>query len=168
MAWKRNYTKFTAAEAEAISGIGVDRQRDLRRHGYLPALEGGHARFDVSGLAIMTAAAALSEVGIPPSVSWPLAKSCGTLITMRLLNARRGVADPQGLLNEDLIKSTADAKDIRWAVASAQGDKVTWVRSAEELVGHLNAVSVILDLDLLADRLADRTKKVFVTIEPQA
>lgn len=60
-------TQFTPAQAEKISGVSVDQQRNLRRHGYLPHSE-GHARFDGLGLARLAAIKVLSDRGIGPSL----------------------------------------------------------------------------------------------------
>ncbi len=61
-------TMFTPAEAERITGVSTDKQRDWRRHGYLPSSD-GHARFDIFALAKMTVMGMLAEHGIGPKRS---------------------------------------------------------------------------------------------------
>ncbi|WP_028711002.1 hypothetical protein [Paracoccus pantotrophus] len=84
-------TQFTPAQAEKITGISVDQQRNLRRHGYLAQSE-GHARFDGFGLARLLAIRALSDRGIGPSLtakadeSQDIATLCATGILWALLD----------------------------------------------------------------------------------
>ncbi|WP_323009647.1 hypothetical protein [Paracoccus sp. (in: a-proteobacteria)] len=84
-------TQFTPAQAEKITGISVDQQRNLRRHGYLAQSE-GHARFDGFGLARLFAIKALSDRGIGPSLtaksdeSPDIATLCATGILWALLD----------------------------------------------------------------------------------
>lgn len=84
-------TQFTPAQAEKITGISVDQQRNLRRHGYLSKSE-GHARFDGFGLARLTAIKMLSDRGIGPSLTakaddgFDIATLCATGILWSLLD----------------------------------------------------------------------------------
>lgn len=81
---------FTPGQAHAITGVAVDQQRNLRRHGYL-ALEQGHARFSVHDLARLAAIKALSDRGIGPSLTarleegFDIATLCGSGILWHLL-----------------------------------------------------------------------------------
>ncbi len=161
MAWKRTYTTFTASEAERITGIDKVRQRDMRRHGYLPPLEGGKAAFEAPMLAGMIAAAALAKAGIPPANGWQLARSCGTVIVARALNARRGVLDPDGLLDEDLIKVGGPLP-----VYAVTGDARSWgwILPGEDITPHLDLVSVVINLAKASDQLVERARKPLVVI----
>lgn len=84
-------TQFTPAQAEKITGISVDQQRNLRRHGYL-AHSDGHARFDGFGLARLFAIKALSDRGIGPALTAKpddgsdVASLCATGILWALLD----------------------------------------------------------------------------------
>lgn len=84
-------TQFTPAQAEKITGISVDQQRNLRRHGYL-AQSHGHARFDGFGLARLAAIKGLSDRGIGPSLTakadegLDIATLCATGILWALLD----------------------------------------------------------------------------------
>lgn len=66
-------TLFTPRQAEQITGIPQMRQRDLRRHGYLPQHE-GHARFTAIDLAEMMVLSSMMQRGITPSTASGLAK----------------------------------------------------------------------------------------------
>lgn len=168
MAWTAQYNTFSASEAERITGIDQVTQRDLRRRGYLPPNEAGKARFDAVMLAGMIASNALSNAGLPPAASWVLSRACGVAIAAKVLNARRGVLDPDSLLNEDLIKVGEESGvKARWMVTE-DARSWAWAKSADELVDHLGAASVVLDLDKLADQLVKRAGKVLVTIEAEA
>lgn len=84
-------TQFTPAQAEKFTGMAVDQQRNLRRHGYLPAND-GHARFDGFGLARLAAIKALSDRGIGPALTaksadgLDIATICATGILWNLLD----------------------------------------------------------------------------------
>lgn len=164
MTWTRTLNTFSAAEAERISGYTPLQQRELRRGGFLPAIESGKARFDVVLLARMIAAKALSDGGLPPSVGWLIAGSCATVITARTLNSGRGVDDPDHLLNEDLIKTSGPMP--RYLVA-AGASRRGWAHTAEEIGQHLGLASVVLDLELCAQRLVDHAPRPLVSIRAE-
>ena len=63
-----NLTTFTPREAEAITGVSTVRQRDYRRHGFMPSGD-GHARFDAYALARLWAFTLLNAQGIGPKVA---------------------------------------------------------------------------------------------------
>lgn len=61
-------SEFSAAEAEAVTGLAVVEQRNWRRRGHLdPLPDAKHARFDVLALADMQCRAALAFRGIGPA-----------------------------------------------------------------------------------------------------
>ena len=49
------FVTFTASEAEGISRINGESQRNLRRHGYLPGVAGGWNRYSIEDLAASVA-----------------------------------------------------------------------------------------------------------------
>lgn len=61
-------TQFTPGQAERITGVSVDQQRNLRRHGYLPTTE-GHARFNAFSLARLLSIQLLADRGIGPALT---------------------------------------------------------------------------------------------------
>jgi hypothetical protein len=61
-------TSFTPAEAARITGVSTDSQRDWRRRGFLPQVE-GHARFDAFSLVELWAMKMLSDRGIGPALT---------------------------------------------------------------------------------------------------
>lgn len=83
-------THFTPAQAEKSTGMAVDQQRNLRRHGYLPQ-SSGHSRYDGLALARMAAIQALANRGIGPSLTaksengFDIATLCATGILWSLL-----------------------------------------------------------------------------------
>lgn len=66
-------TTFTPRQAEQITGIKAARQRDLRRHGYLPQQE-GHAQFTAVDLAEMLVLSSMMRRGVGPGSASGIAK----------------------------------------------------------------------------------------------
>lgn len=64
---------YTPREAEKITSIKMVRQRDLRRHGYLPKQE-GVAAFTIIELAQMMVLSSMMQQGIGPAKSASIAK----------------------------------------------------------------------------------------------
>lgn len=58
-------TTFTPSEAEKITGVSAARQRDYRRHGFMP-IGDGHTRYDAYALARLWAFSLLGAQGIGP------------------------------------------------------------------------------------------------------
>lgn len=156
---------FTASEAERITGVSTVQQRDWRRHGFLPPLEGGKAVFDAKLLSGILAAKALNDAGIPPAVGWPLARSCGALIYARCLNSGRGVFDPQALVREPLVQAGRPLP--RYAI-TGDGRSWGWANTPVEVVDQLqlHIASVVLDLEHAAEQLAKRAGRALAIIEP--
>src|SRR5215212_6307283 len=95
-------TTFTPAEAEAISSVDVVRQRDLRRHEYLPKAKGGWTRFSIEDAARLLVIGKLAERGVKPSTSAVIAnaKSAAVLVKAFALNCPGAVDDPGKLARE--------------------------------------------------------------------
>lgn len=86
MPYSITLSEFSAAEAEAITGLAVMEQRNWRRRGYLPPLpDSRHARFGVTDLAEMQIRAALAFRGIGPARSEAIGPSCALRITAHAL-----------------------------------------------------------------------------------
>lgn len=165
MTYRISYTEFTAADAARITGISQEEQRDWRKRGFLPPIEGGKARFDVKLLSGMLVAKRLHTLGIAPSTGWALARSCGVIIYARLMNSRRGVLDEHNLAHGDLVQIApgSDAR-ARWAVTD---DGTMWglASTPDELASHVGAATIVLDLEQLADHLVQRAQRVLATVK---
>ena len=117
-------TLFTPRQAEQITGIRMARQRDLRRHGYLPQHE-GHAKFSAVDLAEMLVLAAMMRRGIGPSDAIQIAKISAVGIVLHAL------ADPAAFEGMDKADwtvpgeqpSTAKAEWLARDFANAQARK---------------------------------------------
>ena len=169
MGWTRQYTQFSASEAERITGLDATRQRDFRRHGYLPPLEAGKARFDAKTLARMLTLKALADVGVSPSFGAEVAGSCEALISARVLSDDRAVSDPQDLrMGEPLIRHSALLPERhRWLVVRPKAEKYSWAATPADLAAAVGGASVVLDLFALGDLLLERAGTL-VTIEREA
>jgi hypothetical protein len=125
---------FAASEAAAITGLSADRQRDLRRHGYLPT-KSGHARFDLYELAEMLFIQRMMDRGVGPKVSAPLASIAATGIGWFALQAPEAFeGDHLRLIEAGIVPpvvwGSEDEKlmDAAAARASDYGQTAEWVR----------------------------------------
>lgn len=118
---------FTPSEAARISGVNLALQRDWRRRGYLPKLE-GPSEFDAFGVASMLCVELLTRRGIGPAVSKPLASLLGAGVVKAAIEvqagfggALKGVAGPV----ERIAVTDRDSLDL---VQASQGgaDEAYW------------------------------------------
>lgn len=119
--------EFTPAEAEAITGVTTAVQRQWRRCGLLPALNGSpRAKFDAADLALMLAARAMIDAG----VSWEDSKKGRYRLAYAIL-AHRGAG-------------------AAWVIRTAQGQVIP----AQELhnAAHVKT-AVALNVAALAAQL---------------
>lgn len=79
-------TTFTPAEAEKITTLNTVMQRDWRRRGFLPSVE-GHARFDAFALAETWVMKMLSDRGVGPQLSKDVANWCALGILWHALKS---------------------------------------------------------------------------------
>ena len=100
--------EFTPADAEVITGVSVDQQRNWRRYGYLPKSLGKHARFKPHQLARMLVMQMLSKRGIGPSKSHIAASEIGAyVIYYACVVSKKGFEDRSGLdLSPDVYSSS--------------------------------------------------------------
>jgi hypothetical protein len=91
-------TKFGAGEAERISGVSIDLQKQWRARGHLPPLEGaGKARFDCYDLARILVMAQMAERGIGPAHSGEIAEiASGSVVYGSLKDPAAFAGDPGG------------------------------------------------------------------------
>lgn len=164
MTYDLRFSEFTAGEAAHITGISQDEQRDWRKRGFLPPVDGGKAKFNVKSLAQMMVAKRLNNLGIGPQTGWELARSCGTMIFARLMNARIGVDDPEGLAAGRLVQIAPGSEaEYRWVITE---DGKSWARanSAADIAEFIYGAAVVLDLDDLAGRLSTRAGRPLVSV----
>lgn len=65
MGYKVELTQFTSRDAEKITRVSMTQQRNWRRYGFLPPIE-GHARLDVFDLCELYSLGLLTEKGVAP------------------------------------------------------------------------------------------------------
>jgi len=75
---------FTPSEVEKITGVSATKQRDLRRHGFLPEVE-GHARFNVYDMAELLFVQKMSARGVGPKHAFEVSEICATGIVWNAL-----------------------------------------------------------------------------------
>jgi hypothetical protein len=154
-------TTFTPAEAEAITGVNVVQQRNLRRHGYLPKTPKGMTRFKIDGSAGLLVTGKLAERGIPPSTSTGIAKSAGVLILLFAQDVSGAIADPENLAQGE--------KPIKYQTGMRKRFLIAYGKSKNEFIfeNDLTAfyagkgaadltAAIVLDLQRLAETLCER------------
>lgn len=155
-------TTFTPAEAEAITGVNVVQQRNLRRHGYLPKTPKGMTRFKIDGAAGLLVTGKLAERGIPPSTSADIAKSAGVLILLFAQNVSGAVHDPESrAIHEAAPLPYPPGMRRRFLIAygksknkfSFENDLTAFYAGKSD--ADLTA-AIVLDLQRLAETLCER------------
>lgn len=71
---------FSASEVEKLTGLTTATQRDWRRRGYLPELDGGHARYDIFDICEIAFMQKMTERGIGPQHTHPIRSWSGRRI----------------------------------------------------------------------------------------
>ncbi|UVI39339.1 helix-turn-helix domain-containing protein [Qipengyuania spongiae] len=144
-------TQFTPAEAENVTGVSTQTQRDWRRRGILAKRDEGHARYDLFDLAEMMAIKLLSDRGVPLIEAADVADWCGMGIGYRALewhNAYEGDHDrtneARGLPNKLIEQNAAMFETIREAAGIAEVDlpenfekQYRWSDKGEWLAGQV-------------------------------
>lgn len=98
--WEFELALYTPRQAEKATGISMVRQRDLRRHGYLPKQD-GVAAFTVIDLAKMAVLSSMMQHGMGPARSNLLAEASTVAIVACALS------DPAAWEGMDLAHWTA-------------------------------------------------------------
>lgn len=95
--WELDLSLYTPRQAESITGIKMVRQRDLRRHGYLPKQD-GVAAFTIVELAKMMVLSSMMHQGIGP------AKSIGIAEISAVGIVKWALSEPTAWAGMDLAK----------------------------------------------------------------
>lgn len=104
MAFQIQPTMFTPRQAAQITGVSVEKQRDWRRHGYLPETE-GHARFDAYQLAELFFVEKMGVAGIGPKRAFEFSEICATGIVWTALgNPNSYSGDHLNLIDKQLVQ----------------------------------------------------------------
>ncbi|MAS42235.1 MAG: hypothetical protein CML46_18065 [Rhodobacteraceae bacterium] len=132
---------YNSNEAAAISGLAADAQRNWRRRGYLPKIE-GNSRLTLPDLAVFAVMAQLSERGIGPNVSQTFAEEAKRAIFLHSLTM--GIYSREALTAayelhraqidreaDAMMASLGDREEVRKVVAHMVREKLAEVLKAE-------------------------------------
>lgn len=156
---------FTAAQAERISGVNGFAQRNLRRHGYMAAIEGGKARFALEDIAKLVAIGFLSERGIPPATSVTIANSCAAMIAAHALKQDHAIGDRDA--RKALIKKFAPRGLFRFAVVTGPGSiQVAFANDGRKIFYAASELggAIVLDLKLYGLKIVDGAEQPLLTL----
>jgi hypothetical protein len=102
---------FSASEAERVSGLSQNMQRDWRKRGFLPPVE-GKARFDFFDIAVLKVMKLLADRGMGPkaggSIAWPVAYGIASR-ALRFAESWEGFGTQQPAEWSTWYKETLDA-----------------------------------------------------------
>lgn len=162
-------TTFTPSEAERITGVSNDLQRNWRRRGHLRSHD-GHARFDAFALADMWGLKMLSDRGIGPTDGVQALDSMSTRLVWHALasfHAWEGdVENAPGLewadKSEWLRRELLQVSPARFFVWLADG-RPAFTSSIESLMSRFGSTDpavagplIVFDLEALGSLLLDR------------
>lgn len=176
------FTKFTAGEAERITGVSAATQRDWRRRGYLPAGRDGWTQYDIGELAKLLTMGALQDRGIGPSVSEGIATSAALRIMSHALSWPDAIEDQTGgdlervsrklkiSRAEHFVGSTSGAHTQRFLVVWADGNMVLTSHLEKAFGGsssdnRYRGATIVLDLEALGSLMVERAGRPLVTVE---
>lgn len=109
--FKIELVKFTPKQVEEITGLSAIRQRDLRRHGYLPSNK-GHARFDIFELSEMYVLQLMLERNIGPKRAKVISETCALGITWAVFNSDNAYGRDYDLISGAHGTSNNIAKEL--------------------------------------------------------
>lgn len=137
-------TIFTPAEAAKISGVNVALQRDWRRRGILPAIEGRTASFGPTEVGAMMALKALADCGLGPLNFKGIASKLGARIVRSALLERSAYQGPA----EEYLSGSRDRLDWIGEVHSLDRAEYVWEWRANSMadailkpIGHIDTQS---------------------------
>ena len=179
MRFRNNYATFEAREAEWITGVGRQIQREWRRRGFF-AWEGeGRADHKLHDLARLIVMGVLADRGIGPSMSMDIATSAALRIEYFALNVPSSIEDSTGDEFERALARSGRprvAAFVGWTNKAIRPERflVAEAGGITSLTNDLNTVFtapnfdgavVVLDLEVLGTTIATRAGRPLVTVE---
>jgi hypothetical protein len=174
-----SFNHFSPSELAKITGLGIDMQRVWRKREHLPANTSTRASFDTHEVLAIAVRYELSKLGVSPRFTEEAAaRSVPAVLASILLNCQQGVAI-RGTIQQVAITTAAMAHSAKFAYQISEFDgnsRFLWSCSPPEFeliidIGHVTDQSeivghIMIDLEALGIKLAKRTPKPFVIIEP--
>src|SRR5262245_1966351 len=159
------FTSFNAGEAATISGVNGENQRNLRRHGYIPTINGGKARFGLEDIGRLVAIGFLSERGIPPAISATIADFCAAMIAAHALQQDDAIGDED--TRKALIKKFAPDGLRRFAVVTGPSPNIIQFSNNARKIFYAASelgAAIVLDLKLYGLKIVLGAKRPLVTL----
>jgi len=167
------FATFTAAEAEAITGVSAANQRNLRRHGYLLPHEGKWTRYSPEELCALMLLGQLSGIGVPPAAAAPTAWEHGAALVTFVLQkpgaVEGGKPGPSRIWAYDnsvgnFREAAAKLLDGRFLIVSQahqafRVDSVDAILNGATYLAEDLAALIVLDFNRLAEVIAERIGK---------
>lgn len=171
------FTEFSPSELAAATGLGIDMQRVWRKREHLPPSTSTRASFEAREVLAIAVRYELSKLGVSPRLTEKAAAMAApAVLASMLLNSAKGVAVHGSI--QQVAKVTAEmanSHDIACRISEDDGryrflwscsppefeliEEISEITDRAEVVGH-----VMIALDALGIKLAERTPKPFVII----
>ena len=181
---RNTWATFTAGEAEKITGLSPDTQRDWRRRGFLDAPEKGWSRYELRDLAELLVMSALQERGIGPSISKNIAGVVALRLSFFVVSWVEAIDDRTNGEMEKIIqqrrKLVGETRGHFFITPSTEPRRfvIFWANGTTEFVEDIgkafselssdpryHGAILVLDLEALATLLIERAGRPFVSVE---
>lgn len=183
ISFRYTYNKFTAGEAERITGVSAMLQRDWRRRKYLPAGRDGWKQYELADLAQLVVMGALQDRGIGPSRSCEIASSAALRIEFFALSWTDAIDDQTGGEFERIIKKTNRPRGgffVGWSNSPDEPRRylVAWADRSMGFTSDLNqsfdgytwderfrGAIIVMDLESLGTLIMERAGRPLARVE---
>jgi hypothetical protein len=182
--FRNQYATFEAREAERITGVSGQTQREWRRRGFFERAGEGRADHDVHDLARLIVMRALADRAVGPADSSKIAASAALRIQYFAMSVPGAIEDKTGgeftrgmksrhrpLASAFVHWTDRSGDPTRYVVADEDGSMIFTNDLAEAFDGRLLKSAVfVLDLKALGITIAERAARplAFVEIKQKA
>lgn len=179
--FENKYTKFTAGEAERITGVSTTTQRDWRRRKYLPSGRDGWTQYESRDLAQLLVMRALQSRGIGPSLSSDIAFAAASRILFFALSCGDAVEDhTAGKFDRLKKKIPQGAIFVGWSASPGEPSRyfIVWANGVMSFTNDIQQsfggssqderyqeAIIVLDLEALGSLIVKRAGRPLVVIE---
>ena len=159
------FTTFTASEAEQISRVSSDQQRNFRRAGYIRAGDGGWTRYSLEDLAELVVIGFQLERKMPPRIASEIARQCAPMIVAHALKNDGAIEGGDKTLRDELRIKFAPKGLKRFAVVTPP-ERVDFGNDGRKILAAMQelGMALVLDLKFYGALIFDGAKRPLVNV----